>query len=166
MAIQVQIEGLERLIKKTSPALIGVPLRKFFERAAITVQSKARENAPVDTGRLRSSIAYEIDDAAVPLYAEIGTNVAYAPFMEFGTGLFAEGEGGARGRHWPPGDALEVWTSRHGMASGYAVAAAIGKRGGLKPRRFLRSALKDSIGEIRGFVQKMGDEIGQIWSAR
>lgn len=46
-----------------------------------TVQNGARERSPVDTGRLRSSITYQVGGRE----AKIGTNVFYAPFQEFGT---------------------------------------------------------------------------------
>ncbi|WP_236886645.1 HK97 gp10 family phage protein [Dehalococcoides mccartyi] len=43
--------------------------------------NRAKKATVVDTGRLRASIATQISD----LSAEIGTNVEYAPFVEFGT---------------------------------------------------------------------------------
>jgi HK97 gp10 family phage protein len=52
---------------------------------AMRVQNNARVLAPVDTGRLRSSImATKGRDSTGP-YVEIGTNVEYAAFVEFGT---------------------------------------------------------------------------------
>lgn len=163
MAISVRIEGLERLLKKASPDILAKPLRNFFERASLAVENRAKEKAPVDTGRLRSSLAHEIDGAAVPLWAKVGTNVTYAPFMEFGTGAFAEGPGGGSGGHWPPGAALDVWASRHGFASGFQVARIIGRRGGLRPRRYLRDGLAESVGDIGGFLNRAGSEIRAAW---
>ena len=75
--------------------------------------------------------------AASPLWAKGGSNVKYAPYMEYGTGRLADAEGGGGGgRHWPPAQALEGWASRHGFGpgGGFLVARAIGRRGGLKPR--------------------------------
>lgn len=161
--IQIHIDGLERLLKNTDPRILGKPLRNFFNRATITIQTKARKNAPVDTGRLRSSIGTRVDGGEVPKWGEVGTNVEYAPWMEFGTGLFAVGEGGAQPRHFPPGEGLEGWAARHGMASGYAVAGGIGKRGGLKPHLYLTKAFKDSLGEIQGLVGRIGSEIAAVW---
>ena len=44
-------------------------------------QGFATTNTPVDTGRLRGSITYEIDvDAGETV---VGTNVEYAPYVEF-----------------------------------------------------------------------------------
>ena len=49
--------------------------------AAILVQGQAKLLCPVDTGRLRNSIVYQVskDDAT------IGTDVEYAAYVEFGT---------------------------------------------------------------------------------
>ena len=50
-------------------------------KSTLRVESNAKRFAPVDTGRLRASIASNIK----PDRGEVGTNVEYAPFMEFGT---------------------------------------------------------------------------------
>jgi hypothetical protein len=84
-SISVRIDGLDELLAKLRPDLYAEPLRKFWGRASITVQSRARELSPVDTGLLRTSILYEVDSAAPPMYAKVGSDVFYAPFQEFGT---------------------------------------------------------------------------------
>lgn len=156
---RIVVKGVPELIKKLGPQLIAQPLHDFFESASYAVQTRAQRNAPVDTGRLRTSITHEIDRGTPPLWAKIGTNVHYAPYMEYGTGIFAEGPEAKGGMHWPPGGALEPWAQRHGFESGWQVAYAIGRRGGLRPRRFLRNALKDSTGDIRRFLRDMGNQI-------
>ena len=159
----VRIHGLHEAVKKLGPELTAKPMRRFFEQSATVVETDAKRNAPVDTGRMRSSITHEISKARVPLWAKVGTNVHYAPYMEFGTGVFAEGDGGSRDRHWPPGGPLSTWARRHGFESGYQVARIIGKRGGLKPRRFLRNALKDNLNNIKGYLRQAGQEMAQRW---
>lgn len=49
------------------------------------VQNAARALCPVDTGRLRSSITMRKGRDSTGFYVEIGTNVSYAAFVEFGT---------------------------------------------------------------------------------
>ena len=56
-------------------------LQQNIEKAALTVERKAKQNCPVDTGKLRASITTEVGK----LEAEVGTNVEYAPYVEFGT---------------------------------------------------------------------------------
>lgn len=54
-------------------------------RRAVKVERAAKQLCPVDTGRLRSSITWEIAEDARGLHAVIGTNVTYAPYVELGT---------------------------------------------------------------------------------
>lgn len=83
--MSVRVEGMPRL----RAALLRVTgeaektTRREVKRAALNVQNGARRRVPVDTGRLRNSIAHEID--AGGLNATIGTNTEYAPYVEFGT---------------------------------------------------------------------------------
>lgn len=58
-------------------------IKKQVLLSAYAIQKEAKEKTPVDTGRLRSSIA--VDSVAGGLGAEVGTNVEYAPHVEFGT---------------------------------------------------------------------------------
>lgn len=61
-------------------------LEEAMETAVLLVESTAKELAPVDTGRLRSSIASEVRRVASDtIKGIIGTDVEYAKFQEFGT---------------------------------------------------------------------------------
>lgn len=80
-------------------------------------------NCPVDTGNLRSSINGKVIDETL---GRVGTNVEYAPYVEFGTGEKAEDGKGK---------------------SGFT---------GQKPQPFLRPAImdnKDSILRILDFTR-------------
>jgi HK97 gp10 family phage protein len=56
---------------------------------ALRIQNIARTLAPVDTGRLRSSITASKGADSGGVYVEIGTNVEYAIYQEFGTRYMA-----------------------------------------------------------------------------
>lgn len=56
-----------------------------LNRVGLKVQNEARKLAPVDTGRLRSSIMMTPGEDAKGPFVDIGTNVVYAPMVEFGT---------------------------------------------------------------------------------
>lgn len=163
MEIKGEVEGLDEALKKVSPELYAKPLRDFFKKAGIYVSDAAKQGAPVDTGRLRASLTYVVDEGEPPQQVAIGTNVEYAPYMEFGTGTMSDGPDGAKGRHWPPGDALDVWASRHGYESGSQVARIIGMRGGLEPRRYLRNAFEQAREAINGFLAQMKNDILGQW---
>lgn len=74
---------------------IMAAFRNAEERALMAIGEKAvdyakrnlTDNGSVDTGRLRNSITYVIDNGEV----YIGTNVEYAPYVEFGTGRYVAG---------------------------------------------------------------------------
>ena len=47
-----------------------------------TAEGYAKEGAPVDTGRLRNDITYKVN--AEEYEVQVGTNVEYAPYQEYG----------------------------------------------------------------------------------
>lgn len=83
--IRVRVLGEARLAAKL--AAIEPALRAAMQRevkiAAVNIERGAKQRAPVDTGRLRNSITHEITEGG--LNAQVGSNVEYAPFQEFGT---------------------------------------------------------------------------------
>lgn len=62
---------------------------KDLAKRAIRVERMAKRLAPVDTGRLRASIAWQIERHHGRLSAVVGTNVEYAIYQEFGTSRMA-----------------------------------------------------------------------------
>ncbi len=56
-------------------------LERVIAYHARQIERKAKIKCPVDTGRLRTSITIEFGK----LYAIVGTNVEYAPHVEYGT---------------------------------------------------------------------------------
>lgn len=79
MAIDVKItdnsdEFLNALPEQIEQALIAIGL---------TAESYAKQDCPVDTGRLRNSITNAIRSDEESVY--IGSNVEYAAFVELGT---------------------------------------------------------------------------------
>ena len=117
-------------------------LMEGMNRSLTLAVNQSKILTPVDTGRLRSSLAHEAHWEGSSLIGAWGTNVAYAPEMEYGTGSQGDSDVPHGGRHWPPGQALDRWAARHGFESGLQVARIIGKRGGLKPRHFLKKVLE------------------------
>jgi hypothetical protein len=145
------------------PAMVGPPMVTFFKSSGVHIASVARPLAPHDRGGLRRSITEKVDTAMPPQHVKVGSNLVYAPYMEYGTGLFAEGKGAKGGRHYPPGAALNVWAKRHGFGenAGAFVAKIIGRRGGLKPRRYLRKALADSLGQVSIYMGHLASDIAK-----
>lgn len=82
MADQLRFDpaALERLFLSDNG-----PVAKDLQRRALQVDRQAKQLCPVDTGRLRSSITNQLAADHQGLYADIGTNVEYAVFVELGT---------------------------------------------------------------------------------
>lgn len=75
--INVTIKSNADVFKNALPEQIAQAL----EAIGLVAEGYAKEECPVDTGRLRNSISHARDDNA----AYIGTNVEYAPYVELGT---------------------------------------------------------------------------------
>lgn len=61
----------------------------LMARTGVRIQRKAKQKCPVDTGRLRSSIDTALDVSEEGIAVLVGTNVEYAPYVEFGTRFMA-----------------------------------------------------------------------------
>jgi hypothetical protein len=144
--ISIRVEGMDRVAERLRAGpLLGQPMRDAFNKIGLGLQTSARKRAPVDRGALRASIGYRMDPSPVPTWVrlEAGQAAPYAPYMEFGTGMQHDHPSWPRRPHRIPPGALDAWGKRKGI-DGAAVAGAIMKRGGLKPRRFLRGALEEN----------------------
>lgn len=71
-------EFLDALPEQIEQALIAI---------GMTAETHAKEECPVDTGRLRNSITHDVDMSEQAAY--IGSNVEYAAFVELGTSKMA-----------------------------------------------------------------------------
>ncbi|MFC6825669.1 HK97 gp10 family phage protein [Halopelagius fulvigenes] len=92
MSVSVDVEW------DTTPEELSRSLQKFLdilmdevERAvgdiALLIEREAKKRAPVDTGTLRASIGHVVNAIGEGYFeAIIGTNVEYAPAVEFGRG--------------------------------------------------------------------------------
>lgn len=58
---------------------IDSAIQKTLKEIGVKGVARVKANAPVDTGKLRSSYTYELDDFSVT----IGTNLDYSVYVEF-----------------------------------------------------------------------------------
>lgn len=155
MEISVDAHEFGDMAKRYAGAepVFAMELEQAFGRILTVGQHKAREVVPVDFGRLKGSIAFEVVHQGDTIIGRLGTNVEYAKPVEFGTGLFSTAPDSSHQRHWPPPDALNVWAARHGFAVedgpaatvglGQIVVEIIGKRGGIRPKPYLKPAFEE-----------------------
>jgi len=82
-------------IQKAAQVDIPRALAKGLEQACLTVERSAKSNAPVQSGNLRNSLTHKVNLGS--LEGVVGTSVAYAPYVEIGTGIYSSMGGGRQG---------------------------------------------------------------------
>ena len=97
-------------------------------------ESYAKELCPVDTGNLRNSITHTTENNNRTVV--ISSSVTYAPFIELGTGKYAEG-GGGRQTPWSYQDSNGNWHTTSGMP----------------PRPYIRPAIEKHKDEYKEVLQ-------------
>lgn len=148
--IAVDVDASEVIRKLRDNRFLREPLRHALVNIGRHGETEAKRRAPVDYGRLRASITHNIDDQPMMMAVNIGVigggrEMMYAKYMEYGTGLLHDHPNWPRARHVVTGGQLSHWGPvRRGIVSGWAVARAITRRGGLRPRRYLRSVLEQN----------------------
>lgn len=189
MEAHSKILGVPELMQRlTRPEWAEVPMQRFMDRWRSFVTLEAKEHAPRWRGQLRRSITSQRDRRKMPRWARVGTNNPAAKPMEFGTGLLSDAPDSKHRRYFPPPAALDAWAIAHGFHAersdtaarsavgllgadrqttaagtyGVLVSQIIWKRGGTKPRRFLRNAAEEAEKKIPGWLEIAANEIEQM----
>ena len=113
----------------------------------LTAEGYAKEDCPVDTGRLRNSINFATENSTgsgedapkvtpeeLTLY--LGTNVEYAEYVELGTGIYASNGAGRKTPWYYYSEKLGRYVLTHGI----------------KPTHFLRDAMANHGDEYRSIM--------------
>lgn len=153
-ALELRIQGLERVLGKLTPELYRPAMKQLLTDAAVLAERTAREAAPKDTSALARSITSQVQ----PLAARVYSTLAYASVME---------EGRRPGAKMPPPQALLGWMSRHGMSgvSPFVLARAISRRG-IKGRFFFQKA-KDALDRaLPGLADAAARRVKEEWERR
>ena len=91
---RVSIKGVDRLIQRFNN-IANMELRDVVREATKLVHGQAKELAPVNKngggGNLAGSIKMEVKSTAKTIQGRVYTNVEYAPYVEFGTGIKGNG---------------------------------------------------------------------------
>jgi HK97 gp10 family phage protein len=125
--MSVRIEGIGKLEVKLDALADGEKVRKGLAKGCLIVERAAREKAPKDQGELKRSITSEVRGTTGVIY----TPLEYAPYQEFGTGLFAEG-GGRKDVPWRYKDDRGNWHTTSGN----------------HPQPFMRPALQENRQQV------------------
>lgn len=112
--VEVRIEGLDRILAKFDNLAQCSGVIDGMGKACELVEGDAKEKAPKDTGALRRSITSKVEANGNEVTGIIYTPLEYAPWVCFGTGLFAEA-GNGRQTPWSYQDDEGKWHYTHGQ---------------------------------------------------
>lgn len=129
----IKFEGLDDVLEALDSVVDEAKLEQALGKACALVEKSAKQNAPKDTGALARSITSEIDN----LQGIVFTPLEYAPYVEYGTGLFAESSG-RQDVPWSYKDEKGAWH----------------KTSGMKPQPFMRPALDDNQSKIIEIIKE------------
>jgi HK97 gp10 family phage protein len=129
--MSIKFEGMDRVLEAVDSICNEEEMRQALGKACALVERAAKQNAPKGVGDLRRSITSKIDNDGENLIGVVYTPLEYAPYVEYGTGLFAE-NGGRKDVPWMYKDDEGEWHSTSGMP----------------PSPYLRPALNDNREEI------------------
>lgn len=120
---------LKRIDKMCSETNISAAIGK----ACALVEGEAKKKAPKDTGALRRSISSTVKGTEGIVF----TPLEYAPYVEYGTGLFAE-KGGRKDVPWYYKDEEGKWHRSSGQ----------------HPHPYMRPALNENREEVLRLIKE------------
>lgn len=121
-------------------AAFDAALAAGLEKCGLVAEGYAKKLQIPDTGNLRYSITHVVDEDEPAVY--IGTNVEYAPYVELGTGIYAEG-GGGRPTPWVYQDAKGNWHYTRGNKAQPFLKPAVAEHAD-KYREIIKNALENA----------------------
>lgn len=136
MGVQVKVEShlkelFRELDRKESKALDALGMQ-----GESNAKKEITSVGAVDTGRLRNSLTYIVDENKGEV--KVGSFVSYAPYVEYGTGIYAEG-GKGRQTPWVYQDEKGEWHRTHGQ----------------RATHFLRNAINNHLAEYKALIERI-----------
>ena len=132
--MSVEIRGIEEVQVALEGLFEPAKLEAALGMACALVERAAKEKAPKGNGELRRSITSKVEgDVGI-----VFTPLVYAPYVEFGTGLFAEDGNGRKDVPWNYQDDKGEWHSTSGM----------------KPQPFMRPAFEENKNRITKIIKE------------
>ena len=87
----ITIKGIDSLVQKLNNVSQTKQVKECMDKAVLMVHAQAKLLAPVDTGALAGSIHPKVITEGNKIIGKVYTNLNYAPFVEFGTGIKGNG---------------------------------------------------------------------------
>ena len=135
--MSIEFENLDGVMRALDSLGDIDGLKESIGKACALVEKSAKQKAPKDTGELRRSITSKVEINDGEVQGIVYTPLEYAPYVEFGTGLFAE-KGGRLDVPWNYQDDKGEWHRTSGQ----------------KPQPFMRPALEENREEIARILKE------------
>lgn len=135
--MDIKFTGLESVLSKLDELGDTGNYEAAVGKACALVERDAKIKAPKDNGHLRRSITSKVEAIGGEITGTVYTPLEYAPYVEYGTGLFAE-EGGRKDVPWHYKDDKGEWHTTSGQ----------------KPQPFIRPALNDNREKIVQMIKE------------
>lgn len=131
--MSVRFEGLDDVLESLEELVDADRLAAAMTKATLLVERSAKQKVPKGDGTLGRSITSEVQkEADGTIVGIVYTPLEYAPYVEYGTGLFAEAGDGRKDVPWCYQDDEGEWHSTSGQ----------------RPKPFLRPALNENREQI------------------
>lgn len=132
--MSIEFRGLEEFIDSLEKLEDPTNVEAALGTACALVEAAAKQKAPKGkTGELRRSITSKVENMEGVVY----TPLEYAPYVEYGTGLFAE-NGGRTDVPWSYQDDEGEWHTTSGMP----------------PQPYMRPALNENREQILRLIKE------------
>lgn len=132
--MSIELENLSDVLNAIEELADVADIEKAISKSCLLVERSAKQKAPKGrTGELAQSIQSEVKG----LTGEVFTPLEYAPYVEFGTGLFAE-NGGRSAVPWVYCDDKGDFYTTYGQ----------------HPQKFMRPALDENRAEIIRIIKE------------
>lgn len=96
MDFDIKFEGLDKIIDKIEDFDDVREMNSAMQQACNLVESAAKDKAPKDTGALRRSITSKVEVTGNSIEGIVFTPLEYAPYVEYGTGMYASNGNGRK----------------------------------------------------------------------
>ena len=135
--MSVEFQGFENFIDRLQRMVDAERLTEGMGRACAIVERAAKQKAPKGNGELRRSIKSKVTKEGGDIKGIVFTPLEYAPYVEYGTGLFAE-EQGRQDVPWCYKDDAGEWHTTSGMP----------------PSPYMRPALDENREQIKRILEE------------
>lgn len=158
---EVEFKGLDKIIAKLDKMQDTSTIVSAMQDACDLVEGSAEYKAPKDTGALKRSITNRVEVIGNEVSGIVFTPLEYAPYIEYGTGMYAENGNGTSGYWVYVGDKdydpdRKKSHKRYTLQEAKQIVAIMRSKGleayytnGMHPQPFMRPALKENEQNIK-----------------